>query len=145
MGLFGRMFGRSGKPEKKAAQPEAGTKSGAKWSKGFVDCKDGTLADYKNGLMWQKIHAPKKMTRQEAAAYCKSLKLASKEDWRLPTIEEFRILFKIPDGSAYMSKIDDLCWTCSDPLGGPANVALASDGTSFAKTERLCVRAVRNI
>jgi len=111
----------------------------------FVDCGDGTVADYLAGRMWQKIHAPERMTQQEAITYCESLTLAGHTDWRLPTIEEFRILFKNRDSKAEMSQTNEVCWTCSNMLMGPSNVALASDGTSFYKTEKFCVRAVRTI
>ena len=111
----------------------------------FVDCGDGTVADSAANLMWQKIHALEKMTQPQAIAYCQSLDLAGHGNWRLPTLEDFRELRNNRDSAVEMSKPGDVCWTGSDLSGGPSNVALASDGTSFYRTEKFYVRAVRNI
>lgn len=57
----------------------------------FTDNKDGTITDNITGLMWQKTDGGE-MIFENASSYCKNLKLAGYNDWRLPTsIELFSI------------------------------------------------------
>jgi hypothetical protein len=62
----------------------------------FVDNEDGTVTDKTTGLMWQKLEvldengAVRKMTWQEALAYCEGLEMAGRRDWRLPNIKELQ-------------------------------------------------------
>lgn len=55
---------------------------------------DGTVTDLTTGLVWQKTPDATLRTWEEATAYAKTLELAGRSDWRLPTIEE---LFSIAD------------------------------------------------
>jgi len=43
-----------------------------------------------NGLMWQKETVKKEMNWNDAMEYAKNLRLGGYDNWRLPTIEEFR-------------------------------------------------------
>ncbi len=59
----------------------------------FVDNGDGTVTDTKTGLTWQKGDAGP-MRWEHAVETCKNLSLAGKSDWRLPTLEELKRLFR---------------------------------------------------
>jgi len=50
-----------------------------------------TWLDPKTGLEWQ-CDSPGEMPWNEALAYAKSLSLAGKKDWRLPTVAELETL-----------------------------------------------------
>ncbi|MBM4345485.1 MAG: DUF1566 domain-containing protein [Deltaproteobacteria bacterium] len=54
----------------------------------FVDNGDGTVFDPDLGLTWQKEDNGKDVNWKRAKAYCKSLTLRGKSDWRLPGILE---------------------------------------------------------
>lgn len=54
----------------------------------YQDNGDGTVADLKTGLMWQKTPPNERYTWDEAAAYAENLELAGYDDWRIPTIKE---------------------------------------------------------
>ena len=43
-----------------------------------------------NGLMWQKETVEEEMNWDDAMEYAKNLRLGGYDDWRLPTIEEFK-------------------------------------------------------
>ena len=47
-----------------------------------------------NGLMWQKETVEERMNWYDAMEYAKNLRLGGYDDWRLPTIEEFREVIK---------------------------------------------------
>jgi hypothetical protein len=59
----------------------------------FLDNGDGTVADTKQNLIWQKGDAGP-MRWEDAVAHCENLTLAGKSDWRLPTRKEFKALFR---------------------------------------------------
>ena len=56
----------------------------------FVDNMNGTITDKSTKLMWMK--APKTIpeTYDEAILYCRSLNIEGLDNWRLPTIEEWK-------------------------------------------------------
>jgi hypothetical protein len=60
---------------------------------GIVDKEDGTILD--TNLLWQQSSSDKALTWQEANEYCKSLTLTGHNDWRLPTIEELKVLINM--------------------------------------------------
>ena len=66
------------------------------------------LTDSKTGLMWQDNSAAKNTKKdwQGALAFCKELRLAGHDDWRLPSIKELQNIvdirgFKNVGGSGY--------------------------------------------
>jgi len=115
----------------------------------FVNNGDGTVTDHASGLMWQKDDDGVKRTQQEAFAYCASLSLGGFDDWRLPQLRDFESLMKavassgIKMSTTYSSN-GDVYWTATDPPPDfPSNVAYAADGTTFYRTNKYYVRAVR--
>ena len=53
-----------------------------------VDNGDGTVTDTLRHLMWQKNDNGKEVTFEKAQAYCRTLRLANHNDWRLPEPDE---------------------------------------------------------
>ena len=56
----------------------------------FVDNGDGTIADRATGLVWMKADSGKTMNWSDALKYAESLKLAGRDDWRLPNVKELQ-------------------------------------------------------
>ena len=52
----------------------------------FIDNKDGTISDIRNGLMWQKADDGVERIWTDTVAYCESLEMAGHDDWILPNI-----------------------------------------------------------
>ena len=72
------------------------TGSNAQTDPRFVDNDDGTVTDTANGLMWLKAtpspilkHA---VTWFEAKKECENMEFAGYNDWRLPTIKEWKTI-----------------------------------------------------
>jgi hypothetical protein len=59
---------------------------------GLVEREDGTIFDTTTKLLWQQSPSDETFTWKEAERYCRYLTLAGHSDWRLPTIEELRLL-----------------------------------------------------
>ncbi|OQX73955.1 MAG: hypothetical protein B6D59_04085, partial [Campylobacteraceae bacterium 4484_4] len=60
----------------------------------FLRNLDDTVTDKITHLLWQDDSSAKtvKKSQEDAAAYCAGLKLAGREDWRLPSLDELMIL-----------------------------------------------------
>lgn len=58
----------------------------------FRDNGDGTVTDFRSGLIWQKVQTTVLLTWEEALKYASGLTLAGKSDWRLPNIKEIQSL-----------------------------------------------------
>jgi len=56
----------------------------------FKDNGDGTVTDVDTGFTWQRAHVKKNW--EAAISYCKGLKHANHQDWRLPKLEELRTI-----------------------------------------------------
>jgi hypothetical protein len=56
------------------------------------DNGDGTIADRRTGLVWQKGEGPSGLSWQEAQRYTGSLQIGGRTDWRLPSIKELQSL-----------------------------------------------------
>jgi len=89
---------------------------------GLVDRGDGTILDIKTNLLWQQSPPNKLFIWQEANEYCKSLTLARHNDWRLPTIDELKVLIN----RKYRPSIDPIFeyeigwhWSSSTSVLGP--------------------------
>jgi len=72
----------------------------------YRDNGDGTVTDLNTGLMWQK--APdlgKKVTFVQAALGAKQLRLANRDDWRLPTVKELYSLIDFRGSGARTARL----------------------------------------
>ena len=61
----------------------------------FIDNNNNTITDRTTGLMWQRDGSSKQLSIGLARSYLKRLnknKLAGYSDWRLPTIEEPKVI-----------------------------------------------------
>jgi hypothetical protein len=59
--------------------------AGAPNPESYTDNQDGTVTDSVTGLMWQQSVPTTKYTWADAVAYCPTLTLAGRNDWRLPS------------------------------------------------------------
>ena len=89
---------------------------------GLVDRGDGTILDIKTNFLWQQSPSDKRFTWEKANEYCKSLTLAGYNDWRLPTIDELKVLIN----RKYRPSIDPIFeyeigwhWSSSTSVLGP--------------------------
>lgn len=55
---------------------------------GRYDVAGAAVIDRSNGLVWQRDVVPERLTQPHAVAYCASLELESRRDWRLPEAAE---------------------------------------------------------
>ena len=58
----------------------------------FADNGDETISDQATGLVWQKADSASGLDWKAALAYCESLSLAGKDDWRLPDSKSLQSL-----------------------------------------------------
>ncbi len=58
----------------------------------FTDNRDGTITDASTGLVWQKADSAKALNWKQALAYAEGLKLAGRDDWRLPNVKELQTI-----------------------------------------------------
>jgi hypothetical protein len=81
-------------PEKPAPQPreEKQPERGG----GAQEEAGPTWTDPATGLMWARKDSGAWVTWQEAADFCRSLKLAGHSDWRLPVIDELQSIYDNP-------------------------------------------------
>lgn len=54
----------------------------------YTDNDDGTVSDNITGLLWQQSPDNARLQFAEAEAYCESLDLGGRADWRVPSIKE---------------------------------------------------------
>jgi len=115
----------------------------------FVDNHDGTITDQATGLTWQKADSLKTLNWEQALAYCESLTLAGKDDWRLPNAKELQSIVdytRAPDathasqrGPAIdpifgVSQTESYYWTSTtlkENPGGPTEAIYICFGQAF--------------
>jgi len=101
----------------------------------FVDNGDGTVTDNATGLEWQRSDDGITRDWEDALAYCESLTLAGKDDWRLPNAKELQTIVdysRAPDATdpshrgvaidtAYfeVSEAESWFWTSTTLLEAP--------------------------
>lgn len=56
----------------------------------LVDNGDGTITDRATGLVWQQADSGRPMNWRDALAYAGGLRLAGRDDWRLPNAKELQ-------------------------------------------------------
>jgi uncharacterized protein DUF1566/curli production assembly/transport component CsgG len=90
------------KPEKNATEDMQNKEQDCRETDGrYCDYGSGTISDTSTGLVWQQIADDRERTWVQAIAYCRGLKLAGKNDWRLPNIDELEsIVDKASKGTA---------------------------------------------
>jgi hypothetical protein len=54
----------------------------------YTDNSDGTVTDKNTQLVWQKTPGNQRLQFAEAKAYCETLQVGGRSDWRVPTIKE---------------------------------------------------------
>lgn len=114
-------------------------------SPSLKDNGDGTITDNITGMMWQKTDGGE-MSFENASAYVKSLALAGRSDWRLPTSHE---LFDINNFdnvnpalnlSFFTKTVAEYWWTSDLRADGSAFVWVVNAGGGIgahSKTESL--------
>lgn len=99
-----------------------------------VDNEDGTVTDETTGLMWQKGMKSAYMDTDlaDAAPYCETLDLGGYDDWRLPSVEEFRSLIIECDASMIggACNASDSCSDQTDCLGNCEGCEMMGASTS---------------
>ncbi|MCD4716693.1 MAG: DUF1566 domain-containing protein [Desulfobacterales bacterium] len=60
--------------------------------KRFIDNGDGTVTDLYSNLMWLKSPKQVALKYEDAVEYCENLKTKGYEEWRLPTVQEWRAI-----------------------------------------------------
>lgn len=90
----------------------------------FAIGTDGTVADRRTGLRWQRAQAPSTMTQPQAVTYCADLVLGGFDDWRLPAVGELVTLVDEQrtnpaiDSSAFPGTTANYFWTSTPYAGG---------------------------
>ncbi len=59
----------------------------------FIDNGDGTVTDTQTSLMWAVKDNGIPISWTDASNYCKNLETGGYSDWRMPTINELKILY----------------------------------------------------
>ncbi|MCF8199039.1 MAG: DUF1566 domain-containing protein [Sulfuritalea sp.] len=80
----------------------------------FSGSDHGTIKDQASGLVWQKIDDGKPREWSAALAYCQTLDLDGKRDWRLPNVKELQ---SIVDYSQHAPALDERFLRMTDPKG----------------------------
>jgi hypothetical protein len=70
----------------------------------FIAHSNGVVVDSQTGLMWAAGDNGKDITWEEAKRYCESCKRAGYTDWRMPTLDELKMLYET--GEAYPLECD---------------------------------------
>lgn len=126
--------------------------AGAPLEDRFEDNGDGTVADRRTGLMWQRETAPIGwVSWQEALQYCEDMELADYTDWRLPNRRELESLIDLRQDGPLIDPVFSAeswwYWTSTnvDFLTRGAWRVDFGYGVVMGnnKTELYCVRAVR--
>ncbi len=96
-------------------------------ARSYTDNGDGTITDNTTTLMWQKEDDNNTYNWADAKSYCSNLSLASKSDWRLPSIEELRSIVDLGKTNPAI----DIVFTNTNSSGYWSSTTVAS-GTSSA-------------
>ena len=78
---------------------------GGQPAQSFTDNVNGTVTDYKTGLVWQQDGPTDVKTCKDALSYCEGLNLGGHDDWRLPNAKELKSLV---DSSRYNPSINPI-------------------------------------
>ncbi len=115
---------------------------------------DSTVTDKGTGLEWQNNNPDTTHTWQDALAYCETLSLDDKTDWRMPNIRELKSLL---DYNRYYPAVNPILLSHSSSYWSATTVANESQPSAWvvffgngddiwkAKTESYHVRCVRKL
>jgi len=127
--------------------------AGAPNGETYMDNGDGTVTDTVTGLMWQKAVAAGTFTQPQAVAFCPTLMLATRSDWRLPTIIELTSIVDLGQSNpsinvtSFPATPAAAFWSSSPGAGAPSyawSVSFSLGGTSSSDmTTSGNVRCVR--
>lgn len=109
------------------------------------------VTDRRTGLIWQKEPNASTYTWDQAATYCRGLRLAGSSGFRVPTLKELLTLMDPTqsrpaiDSKAFPNTPAEWFWTASNRVSlGPAAVNFASGVSAFFRTtDPMRVRCVR--
>lgn len=79
------------------------------------DASKQVIIDSKTDLMWQDDDKLEEMNWVDALNYCKELRLASYDDWRLPKVEELNSIVKV---DVFENKDGLYNWSSTTYAGG---------------------------
>ena len=101
---------------------------GVQSTNNFIDNGDGTITDKGSGLVWEKSTGTRSYTWAKAKAYCDTLTLGGKSDWRLPTRNELQ---SIVDYTRYNPAINRVYFpdTASSEYWSSTKVAISDNET----------------
>ena len=91
----------------------------------------GRATDPATGLMWTVKESDKEMSLDQAAKYCRNLRLGGYSDWRLPTVDDFNGC-KIRD---HLGGFGDWIWVADDD--SMWNKAYRGNGTVLNTAKRI--------
>jgi hypothetical protein len=120
----------------------------------FKDNGNDTITDHATGLMWQKSGSDKFLTYENVKPYIDELnhkKFANHSDWRLPTVDELKLLLmqEKQSNSLYINPIFDekqrWCWTSDQRTLGGAWYVDFNVGLVYWYDVGYYVRAVRSL
>ncbi len=111
----------------------------------FLINGNGTITDLKTKLVWEQMPSQKVMKWEEAKQYAGSLWLAGVNTWRLPTIDELKVLlgdqiwsgkgprngqpFKWLNSQGFINLLeDDYYWSSTEDKTGKSAWGVGSDG-----------------
>jgi Protein of unknown function (DUF1566) len=116
-----------------------------------IDAAAGLVTDRRTGLIWQHPANVSTYTWDQAASYCRGLRIGGSGGFRVPTLKELMTLIdptrRNPaiDIAAFPNTPSEWFWTASNRASaGPAAVSFATGGSGFSRaTDVLRVRCVR--
>ena len=96
----------------------------------------GIVIDKRNKLIWQR-GALRDIDYLSAAAYCTSLKLEGRADWRLPTVDELKVGFEVLQQDEGFSQGQTLFfWSSTERDRGFVMAAFRNTTTIYGAIER---------
>jgi hypothetical protein len=110
--------------------------------------------DRTTGLVWERGPTGPGMTWDAAVAYCPTLTVGGKHDWRLPTIDELKTLVDatqsnpaLPLGNHFVGVQSQYCWSSTTVAGLPGDAWIVDfdygNVGGFNKDYVMYVRCVR--